>query len=349
MRGSDIFRDAVGAIVTALIIMVLFVLLMGTMVMLGQSAGERVKAHMGEGIVPGDTVAVAAVAPGPAPPEVPVLCYHYLRDAGGLLRFLKVLGYVVLSLPLLDDDEIWTVTADAFEKQMRTLHNEGFQTVTLEQLDRWQRGLGDLPPRPVVITFDDGDRSLFDIAWPILSRYGFTATAFVITNHVGEQWEGVDGMSWAELRAMNDSGVFAIESHSHDLHYRIAHQSSSAPVFLAASGGSEAFTSHDSWEAAIRDDLDRSRALIARHIGREPKFLAWPFGEGNEEVDRIAYDAGFDRVCAMLGGMNGGVDAAPAAQHQWRRQEINRIPVTARTSLRGFRKILAEVSPRTDT
>jgi len=352
MRNSDIFRDALGAIVTALVIMVLFVLLMGTMVMLGQSAGQSVKARIGQaGAVP-DTAAVATLAAAAEAREVPVLCYHYLRDAGGLLRFLKVLGYVVLSLPLLDDNEIWTVTADSFDKQMRTLRENGFQTVTLADLDRWQRGLGELPPRPIVITFDDGDRSLFDIAWPILSRHGFTATAFVITGHVGEQWEGVDAISWAELRAMSDGGAFTIESHSHDLHYRVSHQNSSAPVFIAASGGSEAFATHESWEAAIREDLERSRALIQRHIGREPKFLAWPFGEGSEEVDRIAYDVGFSRVCAMLGGTNSSLETVPAAQpapHEWRRYEINRIPVTARTSLRGFRKILAQVSPPADT
>ncbi|MEJ2722593.1 MAG: polysaccharide deacetylase family protein, partial [bacterium] len=116
---------------------------------------------------------------------VPVLCYHYLRERTTPLQFLKILGALLLNLPLIDDMDLWTQTAPAFERQMAYLASEGYETVDLDDLARWRRGQAVLPRKPIVITFDDGDRSVLDIAYPILERYGFKATVFVVTSKVG--------------------------------------------------------------------------------------------------------------------------------------------------------------------
>ena len=224
---SDNTKDILGAVIVALISMFLVILLMGSVVLLGHSAGKSVR---GDGS--------AAVAGSNATAEqIPVLCYHYIRGSAGPIRFLKVLGYVVLSLPLLNDNEVWTQSIGAFEKQMQYLHENGYRTITLKELGDWQAGRIELPRRTVAITFDDADRSVYERAWPILERYGFTATLFVVTSKVGQEWEGVSSLYWQELRELNDSGVFDIESHTHDLHYRVDTGDHHTPVFLAASRG----------------------------------------------------------------------------------------------------------------
>jgi len=324
---SNATKDFAGAIVVALISMLLVILLMGSVVLLGQSAGKSIRGQVAETHAGGLD----------GPEQVPVLCYHYLRGSTGPLRLLKILGYVILSLPLLDDNEIWTLDVASFESQMRYLHENGYRTVSPDELAAWQRGEKDLPQRPVVITFDDGDRSVYELAWPILQKYGLTATFFVVTNRVGEEWEGVSCLSWGELREMYESGVFAIESHTHDLHYRVETGRTHTPVFIAASRGDYKFERYDSWESAILDDLGTSRQLIRRHIGTEPRSIAWPFGGNNVDVDNVAVQAGFTYTMKMQGGTNKMF--APDTPESGQRV-INRYGITARTSPSSFRKIL---------
>jgi peptidoglycan/xylan/chitin deacetylase (PgdA/CDA1 family) len=285
----------------------------------------------------------AALAPGRlSGPEggVPVLCYHYLRRAGGPLRFMKVLLYVVLSLPVLDDNEVWTQTEGAFEKQMKYLHENGYQTITLDDLTRWQQGRSGLPQKPVVVTFDDGDRSVYDYAWPILEKYGFKAAYFIITSRVGQQWEGLDFLTWDELRELRESGTFSIESHTHDLHYKAGDKHDARPVVVAASAGWHAFDGYDRWEEKVLDDLRRSRDAIELHVGDRPRYLAWPYGHGNEDTERVAAEAGFERTCWLRAGMNEPLPAG-ASLSQAQRLPVKRYAISARTSMRTFKKILA--------
>ena len=68
--------------------------------------------------------------------------------------------------------------------------------------------------------------------------------------------------------------------------------------------------------------------LIRKHIGTESKYLAWPYGERNDEVDRVARSAGFSRVVGMAGGTN---EVIPGSRVS--RLEINRYGISARTSM----------------
>jgi peptidoglycan/xylan/chitin deacetylase (PgdA/CDA1 family) len=272
---------------------------------------------------------------------VPVLCYHYLRGSGGPIRFFKVFLYVVLSLPVLDDNEVWTQTQSAFEKQMRYLHENGYQTITLDDFDEWQHGRKSLPPKPVVITFDDGDRSVYDYAWPILEKYGFNAAYFIITKQVDREWEGLDFLTWDQLRELHESRVFTIESHTHDLHYKIGDKYSPSPVFLAASDGRHSFPDYDRWEDKVLDDLERSRELIATNVGRAPHHLAWPYGGSNEVVDDLALRAGFSRTYLLKEGMNESFAHSDDTLSPLERVPVRRFAISARTSLRTFKKILA--------
>jgi len=324
---SQTTKDILGAIAVAIVSVVLVVVLMGTIVLAGYGAGKSMRQQIGE-------------APQPAE-RVPVLCYHYLRGGGGPLRVLKVLAYVVLSLPVLDDADVWTVTEDQFEKQMRWLSENGYETVSLKQVARWREGSVEMPPKPVVITFDDGDRSVLEHAWPVLDRYGFTASLFVVTGKVGESWKGVDNLSWAELRQMHDSGTFDIQSHTHDLHHKVSKGRHHVPVVLAGANGDHEFEAYRSWEDAILDDLGTSRALIRRHIGVESQFLAWPYGHGGEAVDQVAVEAGFKGIVTMQGSNNQRFgDSVSDGTPAWRQLEIDRFPVSARTTLPLFRKVV---------
>ncbi len=85
-----------------------------------------------------------------------------------------------------------------FEAQMRSLHAEGFRTVSLGDFLEFTAGRRQLPRKSVVLTFDDGYRSFIQYARPLLKDFGFTATLFVYSDFIG----GGSGLSWSDLRAL---------------------------------------------------------------------------------------------------------------------------------------------------
>ena len=72
-----------------------------------------------------------------------------------------------------------------FEQQIKYLHDNDYHAITLEQFDAYMRGEGDLPDRPVLITFDDGYVDNYEDAYPILKKYHMRGTIFLIINLVG--------------------------------------------------------------------------------------------------------------------------------------------------------------------
>jgi len=284
--------------------------------------------------------AIDSSAPFVPADRVPVLCYHYVRGPVGPLQFVRVFGYVVLSLPLLNDNELWKVSQRGFEQQMRYLVSRGYHTVSLDDVHEWQMGRRELPAKSVVLTFDDGDESVYKYAYPILQKYGLRATAFVVTARVGTTWDGLHCLDWGRLREMQRSGVFDIESHTHDMHYKVGPREDVQPVFVAASEDPTAHAVGTHWDTAVFNDLATSREMIARQIGRTPHFLAWPYGFGNPAVDGLAVQAGFTRTCSLHAAPNRPLDGEHLALSDSERFEIPRYTVTARTSLRTFRQML---------
>lgn len=307
--------------------------------------------------------------------RVPVLGHHFLRQDTNVFQVLKILGALFLNLPLLDDMDVWTQTASTFEKQMTYLKDQGYVTVGLDDLAAWQLGMKKLPEKSVVITFDDGDRSVLEIAYPILKRLGFKATIFVVTSRVGKEWQQIEGLTWEELRFLRYSGVFAIESHTDDLHYKVKTSRGTVPVFAAMGEGLHSPEREVSWRSFVYDDLVESRRLIAANVGSDSRHLAWPYGFGGGELDSLAVAAGFHTISTLDDGMNMprpvpvGLPEAPfslraisspdddlvavasyplyphgyaAPQISAAGLEIKRYTITARTTLHGLSELLSE-------
>ncbi|MGQ0722890.1 MAG: polysaccharide deacetylase family protein [Candidatus Eiseniibacteriota bacterium] len=265
---------------------------------------------------------------------VPVLCYHYFRPGFTAERLARVLGAVFFNLPTVPDKDFWTTTAPSFESQMAYLHANGYRTIDLDQLVAWQAGRGTIPEKSVVITIDDGDRSVVEHAVPVLRRYGYRATLFLITGLAGESsWNDLDLVDWETLRDLEREGVLRVESHTHGMHSKVRRGGDQVPRFLVECHGAGGAPTLDS---PLGEDLRRSREAIARELGHESRFLAWPFGFGSSEVDSLANAAGFERVLTLRPARN---PARPGGS-------VGRYAVTARTSPVAFRTIVDGLSRR---
>jgi peptidoglycan/xylan/chitin deacetylase (PgdA/CDA1 family) len=94
------------------------------------------------------------------------------------------------------------VTPEEFREEVRYLRVHGYHAVTLRQLEEAWAGRGELPARPIVITFDDGYLGQYTYALPELRRAGYVATLFLTVNRLGAK----DGLTPAMVREMLAAG-----------------------------------------------------------------------------------------------------------------------------------------------
>lgn len=176
---------------------------------------------------------------------VPVLMYHSISGAAGPT----------------------SIDPDTFHGQMEGLAAQGYEAVTLQDFAAWYDGGADLPPRSVVITFDDGFADFAEHAAPEMISRGWSATVFLPTGHVGgmEQWHGGNQparplMNWRQVVELAAQGI-AFGGHS---------------------------VSHVDLTTLNSQDLDyelrQSRDAIEAHLGSPPISFAPPYGRCNTAV-----------------------------------------------------------------
>jgi peptidoglycan/xylan/chitin deacetylase (PgdA/CDA1 family) len=195
---------------------------------------------------------------------VPILCYHRFGNRWGKLA----------------------VTPAAFEAQMEHLARNGYHVISLKQLARFLEGTEALPPKSVVVTIDDGYRSTYDIAFPVLRKHGFQATVFLYSDFVGAS----DALTWAQMKEMTASGLIDIEPHS----------KTHANLTLRLPGESEA-----RFRDRVKREIDAPIAALRERMG-EPSFTyAYPYGDVNEYVVELLQRQGIKQGVTVTPGGNG--------------------------------------------
>lgn len=159
------------------------------------------------------------------------------------------------------------IRLDQFDAHLDELKNGDYTVMAIpEILQRLQAGAG-VPEQTVGITIDDGYRSIFDKAWPRLSKAGFPFTVFIAT-------EPIDGnrksyMSWTQIRQLRDSGVTI---GAHTVSHRHMPRAS---------------------EAVNKNEIDSSNRRFIDELGAVPSLFSYPFGEASLALQRLAKSAGY--------------------------------------------------------
>lgn len=201
------------------------------------------------------------------------------------------------------------VAPTRFDAQLALLRRLGYETISFADYLAYRRGESGLPRRSVIITFDDGYRSLRANALPILRRHGFRATVFLVARLIGKTNAWDEGeleeplLDGADIAAMQADGI---DFQSHTLEHRR----------LTALEPAQAL-----------EDLRRSRECLGDLLGRPVRVLAYPYGEADRSTHEIARAAGYEAAVILRRRLN--TDATDLFA-------LNRIPVTNRTSLAQF-------------
>jgi tetratricopeptide (TPR) repeat protein len=171
-----------------------------------------------------------------------------------------------------------------FKSQIRALKRAGFSPVTAGEVGRWISGLGTLPPRPVLITFDDAVLNSFRRADPILKKYGFKATMFVPL--VDIEGSRPAYASWNALAGYQNSGRWEMGDHGDRAHADIPIGPGRRGPFLVNKewlGKEQRLETDEEWSRRVNDDHARSRQKMFEHLGVKPAAFAFPEGDFGQE------------------------------------------------------------------
>ena len=220
-----------------------------------------------------------AVRPS-GPPQramVPILMYHHLDAVG---------------------NDTTIVTPERFEEHMQALSRAGYTAVLPRDLRAFVEKGTPLPDRAVLITFDDGYLSNYEVAWPILERYGMCAAIFVIGRSVGTDRYKDTGreitphFTWTQAAEMVASGHIEIQSHTFNRHQW-------APFEPAGRARESLLRQSDESEAAYRTAIAEDCRTIRTAIET---------ATGETDVYAVAYPRGlYDAASAKLLKENGFV------------------------------------------
>ncbi len=240
---------------------------------------------------------------------VPVLMYHHLLKKGENTRYTG--------------NDIVTYTED-FAEQLAWLSRNGFQTITTAQLEAYLYENGSLPPKPVMITFDDGYLSNYVYGYPLLQSYGYTAVIFSVTSKIGENPEEFrpDRIQMLDRETMSRcSPVFEFASHTDNLH------KTSAP-------GHSALT--DSGRDVVASDLKKSFAALSGYPNSSLTVFSYPYGFMNETVVQTLKDNGVRLAFRATGGRLTR-KSDPYSLPRW--------PVSYKVSMEKFQSYFVEYFP----
>ncbi len=187
--------------------------------------------------------------------HIPILTYH---------NFTK------------DESSSYDMNIVEFEKQIDYLAAHNYSVISLSELLKGLR-TGQLPPKPIVITIDDGFKSTYTLAYPVLKKYNFPATLFLYTNFIEKNSYS---LTWEEIREMTKNNI---EIGSHTLSH----------CNLLKYKKNE---NYETYLARIRREIFLSKEILESKIGSEVKFFSYPYGVYSPMIKNLVIQAGYEGI-----------------------------------------------------
>ncbi len=187
--------------------------------------------------------------------KIPILCYHRFSD--------KV-------------NDSMTIKTSAFFEQLRWLKTNGYTVIPLESAIRYLRGeVSKLPDKPVVITVDDGHKSVYFEMAPLVKKYRIPITLFIYPSAISNT---TYTMTWEQLRELEGTTFFRVESHTY-WHPNFKKEKKKL--------------SSDEYLKFVDKQLRGAKQKLEEEMGHEVSYLAWAFGIYDDELESEAKKIGY--------------------------------------------------------
>ncbi|VVC75452.1 Poly-beta-1,6-N-acetyl-D-glucosamine N-deacetylase [Aquicella siphonis] len=187
--------------------------------------------------------------------NIPILCYHNLNPV--------VPGSM-------------NMTPQRFEEQIKWIKQNGFTVIPLKEAVEYLQGTrASLPEKSVVITADDGWKSVYTYMLPIVRKYKIPVTLFIYPQTISN---GKNAMTWDQLKELQQTGLFDIQGHTY-----------SHPNFKRT----KKKLSRPAYEKFVKNELVSSKKILEEKLGTKITFLAWPFGIYDDYLEQEAKNADY--------------------------------------------------------
>jgi len=226
---------------------------------------------------------------------VPILMYHNI-------------GY---------DKNSFFVTPDNFARQMEYIKRHGYEVISLDELARSIKEKRMLKRNKVVITFDDGYKDNFEYAYPVLRKFGYPATIFLITNFIDRSsiralkrflnWDEAMALSKGKISFGGRTYIFRIN----DLAITEEKKFLSWDEVIIMHKGGISFGGHTKThfdlgviedEEAALEEIEGSKKAIEDRIGAPADYFCYPGGGFNERAKQMLIQAGYKGACTTNRG-----------------------------------------------
>jgi peptidoglycan/xylan/chitin deacetylase (PgdA/CDA1 family) len=213
-----------------------------------------------------------------------------------------------------------TITPEKFEANLKLLKENGFTFIPLKEAVEYLQGKRDtLPPKPVVLTADDGWESVYTYMYPIIKKLNIPITLFIYPASISS---GKHFLSWDQLHELNNSKLVDIQGHT-DSHpnFKIAKRNLSPAAY----------------EQFVQKELLTSKKILEDKLGIKVFLLAWPFGIYNEYLENEAKKAGY--IMAFTIGYQ-------TANRSFKPMEQPRFMIVDKLDEQTFKIILSSATPK---
>lgn len=210
--------------------------------------------------------------------KVAVLVYHHVADEN--------LGSV-------------TITPGLLDRQLKDLKRRGYQFITMEDFRRFTQG-GEVPRNAVLVTFDDGYKSFYTHAVPVLSRNQVQAVNFIVTEFIAHpERSTIPSLSAAEMSELARDNSAELQCHSNALHRQVNPRESYLSGKLEQGGRLE---TDEEYTSRIRQDT-LSCSTELRRLGSKADAYAYPYGMFNGQVPGLLQEGGFRYAFTVTPGI----------------------------------------------
>lgn len=236
-----------------------------------------------------------------------VLCVILLTfPCGAAESFLVLCYHDIPKKAILPED----VPQHLFVKQLEYIKTHGYEVISPDDIRAARRGSKSLPPKSVLLTFDDAYLSFYDFVFPVLKLYDYPAVLSVVTSWIGKKPDYVKNkglMSWKQIEEVAQSELVYIASHTHDLHKGVmanpAGNKEPATSALIYFPDKKRYEEEERFRARISNDLRESIKILETKTEKRPRIITWPYGQFNKIDMEEAKKLGFEMMFALVPGL----------------------------------------------
>ncbi|HIE30365.1 TPA: polysaccharide deacetylase family protein [Candidatus Poribacteria bacterium] len=198
--------------------------------------------------------------------KVPILAYHKIDTVREL--------------------SITCISPKTFERQMRFLAKSGYQSISPELIVAAVNGEGRFPQKPILITFDDGYENFYHCAYPIMKKYGYTATVFLLAGYIGLMNDWDVKLGWRRFKHLTPTQIRFLAKEG---------------FCFGSHGVNHLFLTYQD-DATVKYEIQTSKAILENLFQKPIYFFSYPYGNYDCRTARLARECGYTAAFSLNPG-----------------------------------------------